>query len=70
MHTGMVCRRGFVDIWPLLMRSVAWTMALESGQTMVGLSASMIQWAHWSIALAAELPQPQFRMVTIMPCMS
>ena len=42
-----------MDIWPLRMRSVAWTTALESGQTMVGLSASMIQWAHWSIAVAA-----------------
>ena len=32
----MVCRRGLVDIWPFFILSVAWTTALESGQTKVG----------------------------------
>ena len=42
-----------MDICPLRMRSVACTTAFESGQTIVGLSASMIQCAHWSMAVAA-----------------
>ena len=53
MHDRMVWRRGFLDICPLCMRSAAWTTAFESGQTMVGLSASIIQCEHCSIAVAA-----------------
>ena len=53
MHASMVWSLGLVDIWPFLILSVACTTALESGQTNVGLSASMIQCEHWSIAVAA-----------------
>ena len=53
MHDRMVWRRRFLDICPLRMHSVAWTTAFESGQIMVGLSASIIQCTHCSIAVAA-----------------
>ena len=37
------------------MRSVACMTALESGQTIAGLSNSIIQWVHWSTMLQLQL---------------
>ena len=42
-------------IWPFFMRSVACMTALESGQTIAGLSDSIIQWVHWSTMLQLQL---------------
>ena len=44
------CKRGFLECFPLLIRSAASTTGLLSGKTSVGLELSLIQCLVWSMA--------------------